>query len=68
MHPGTLLHVLALAGVLIGPEIRGKSLFEHQGDTFTHDAHGIDRIHERLDVGFEEIALNKSHDQKYQFL
>jgi hypothetical protein len=59
-------HVLAFAGVFISPKIRGKGLFEHQGDTLAHDADGIDRIHERLDVGFEEIALNKPHHEKYQ--
>src|SRR6266851_3093195 len=54
--------VLALAGVVVSKEIGWECLFEHQGDALAHDADGIDGIHQRLDFGFEEVALNKAHD------
>ncbi len=49
--------VLTFAGILVGAEIRGERLFEHQSDPLAHHADRIYGVYQRFGRGFEKITL-----------
>ena len=54
------------ACIFIRPEIVRKRLLKHERYALAHYAHGIDRVHQRIDIGFQQIAFSKLDHQKYQ--
>jgi len=51
------LHLASLAGFGVGLHVSGKALLEHQGNALAHDTNGIHRVHQCLDICFQQVAL-----------
>src|SRR5687767_13659767 len=65
----TGLHVAPLARGRVLLEVGRVGVLELQRDPAPHDADAVDRVHEGLRVGLEDVSLrvfDHSHDQKYQ--
>src|SRR5713226_7211373 len=55
-------HFSGPARFLISPEHFGVGLLELQGNAFSHDAGGVDRVYQGFDRCFEQISLgNLNH-------
>src|SRR5579871_5796987 len=54
-------HLLTFNRVMVGAEVLGESLLEHEGDALTHDSHRINCVHHSLSWSVEQITLEKLH-------
>ena len=57
-HPADV-HVVVVTGALVRGEVGGEGLLELQCHALAHHTHGVDRVHQGVDVGVEEVPLSE---------